>query len=206
MFFDVFLVHLETYVLGCLAMDVYDYCYHHNEFCKRSKTVLAKLGDVFWCICGNMAYGFALASMLDALLGPNFSEEKDLKQVVAKLVFAIGLEEVLFYWVHMALHAYFYETVHKIHHEFVTPISWIALYAHPFEHLLCNLMPPLFSMWFLGMSPGLAKFWAFVATLSAVIAHGLPDGPHDYHHKKLNYNFGVTGILDHLLATGYPER
>ena len=72
----------------------------------------------------------------------------------------VAVEEVGFYYGHRIMHhPMLYAPIHKMHHEFTAPIGCAAIYAHPIEHALCNLLPlimgpflcesHLFSYWLL---------------------------------------------------------
>src|SRR5699024_864971 len=59
------------------------------------------------------------------------------------LVFAL-IQEASFYYLHRALHhGKLYRHVHKINHFWQAPIAISALYCHPAEHFLANLVPVL---------------------------------------------------------------
>ncbi len=40
-------------------------------------------------------------------------------------------------------HPRLYKYVHKRHHEWTAPIGWVAVYAHPVEHIISNMLPPV---------------------------------------------------------------
>ncbi len=40
-------------------------------------------------------------------------------------------------------HPRLYKYVHKKHHEWTAPIGWVAVYAHPVEHIISNMLPPV---------------------------------------------------------------
>ena len=37
-------------------------------------------------------------------------------------------------------HKAIYKYIHKMHHEWVSPIAAVAIYSHPVEHLLAGLV------------------------------------------------------------------
>merc|ERR1712032_1016645 len=50
--------------------------------------------------------------------------------------------EILFFYSHWAMHLpAFYARFHKQHHEFTSPIGLVAIYCHPVEFVLCDLIP-----------------------------------------------------------------
>lgn len=128
--------------------------------------------------------------------------------LVEGTVFAL-VEEIGFYYTHrLSHHPALYKHFHKIHHEWTASISIIAVYSHPVEHIISNVMPV-----FLGpllMGSHIATFWIWImiaqaSTLNSHCGYHLPFLPspeaHDYHHLKFTNNFGVLGVLDRLHGT-----
>lgn len=124
------------------------------------------------------------------------------------------VEELGFYYSHrMMHHRNLYSYIHKRHHEWTAPIGIISLYAHPIEHVISNLLPPILGP--LLMKSHLCSIWVWftIALLSTTISHCgyhfplLPSPEaHDYHHKMFINNFGVLGILDRLHGTDLNFR
>jgi methylsterol monooxygenase len=129
--------------------------------------------------------------------------------VVWELFVFIWVEEIGFYYSHrLAHHPRLYKHIHKIHHEWTAPIGLISLYAHPIEHVIANLMPPMLGPIICGSHIATAWMWFSLALISTTIAHSgyhfpfLPSPEaHDFHHLKFTNNFGVLGVLDRLHGT-----
>ncbi|CAL1289040.1 unnamed protein product [Larinioides sclopetarius] len=117
------------------------------------------------------------------------------QRLMLELGFFIIIEEILFYYSHRLLHhSSIYKYIHKHHHEWTSPIGIVALYAHPIEHIICNLLPALIGPCLLGTHIMVYWAWFCLALLTTLNAHTgfhLPFWPspeaHNFHHlKKIN--------------------
>eukprot|EP00743_Colponemidia_sp_Colp-15_P006676 GILK01007200.1.p1 GENE.GILK01007200.1~~GILK01007200.1.p1 ORF type:complete len:347 (+),score=37.98 GILK01007200.1:132-1172(+) len=123
-------------------------------------------------------------------------------------------EELLFYYSHRLLHhPRIYKYIHKIHHEWQAPIGITAIYAHPLEHVVSNMLPLTTGVLLTGGHIAAYWIWQTVAIFTTVTVHSgyhLPFLPspqaHDFHHLKFNYNFGVSGVLDYVHGTDSKFR
>uniref|UniRef100_A0A8D0GYA2 Fatty acid hydroxylase domain containing 2 n=1 Tax=Sphenodon punctatus TaxID=8508 RepID=A0A8D0GYA2_SPHPU len=119
------------------------------------------------------------------------------------------VEEILFYYSHRLLHhPLLYKHIHKKHHEWTAPIGVVALYAHPIEHVLSNMVPVLMGPLLLGSHVSSIMTWFSLALLVTSLSHcgyHIPFLPspefHDYHHLQFNQCYGVLGVLDRLHGT-----
>merc|ERR1712110_1389135 len=61
--------------------------------------------------------------------------------LAAQSVFCLLVAEAVFYYLHRAFHLnkHLYARIHKIHHSWPAPVALVATYAHPVEHIFCNL-------------------------------------------------------------------
>ena len=121
------------------------------------------------------------------------------------LICVLAIEELWFYWCHRILHlSWFYSSIHKIHHRWVSTMPWAAIDAHPIEHALCNFIPVIIGPTLVGWSLSLWRIWLTIATLSTIRAHRFqekPTGRHHVHHIRLNGNYGVCGLTDQIFGT-----
>lgn len=125
-----------------------------------------------------------------------------------RLILAVLLEDVYFYYIHRTFHAYsfLYKPIHSLHHQVTSPIAISALYVSPLEHIFLNVLPVLLIPIVVGFTLHSIYLWFLLVNLSSVISHsgyvqipGVKD--HDNHHKFLNCNYGTIGIVDCIHKT-----
>ena len=124
------------------------------------------------------------------------------------LIYAVAVE-FFFYYGHRFLHwSRIYRYIHKRHHEFTAPIAVAALYCHPVEHVLANMLPVFAGPFIAGSHLLCLCIWLCVANINAVNSHcgytlpGMPSSlQHDFHHYRFRNNYGVLGLLDWLHGT-----
>lgn len=129
------------------------------------------------------------------------------------LIFDLLMLELFFYYSHRALHwAPLYRRVHKIHHEHVAPFALAAVYAHPIEVFIGNLVPFSAGLWLTCPHILFVYMWITGACLGTQTHHSgfrLPwiafadDQPdfHDFHHERFVGCYGTIGLLDALHGT-----
>jgi sterol desaturase/sphingolipid hydroxylase (fatty acid hydroxylase superfamily) len=124
---------------------------------------------------------------------------------------AVVCQEVFYYGLHRWAHANAtFRRLHGMHHEIheqnLTGLA--ALYAHPLDHLLLNLVPAVAGfvlMVLAGYSPTLevVYLWSFLAGTTAALTHmrGIAWNKHSLHHLQSNRMFGSLGFLDQCFQT-----
>lgn len=121
-----------------------------------------------------------------------------------KIPLLIFLYEVLFFYTHKILHMFFYESIHKIHHRWIRPISVSAFYAHPIDHLFSVILPVILAAKWSRLNYTTLRCWHIYALSNTLIsAHGgyMFNENHAIHHATIHYNFGAIGLLDWLHGT-----
>merc|ERR1719401_797142 len=127
--------------------------------------------------------------------------------LVGQTVFFFMVTEIWFYHVHRAFHENkrLYALVHKLHHTWPAPVAIVATYAHPVEHIGCNLVSILLGPFLCGAHPVTSLAYTLVFAIGAYAHHSGywsdDSGMHDYHHEAFNVNYGNAHLLDYLYGT-----
>jgi fatty acid hydroxylase domain-containing protein 2 len=107
-----------------------------------------------------------------------------------KFASLLFIPEIKYIFARLMHHRLFYKRIHKQHHEWTAPIAVAALYCHPAEHILGNLMPPAIGPAVLRSHPLVIWAWFLIVAAKAPITHSgyhLPftHSPefHEYHHR-----------------------
>jgi len=122
-------------------------------------------------------------------------------------VFIVAGEAVFYYSHRIEHHPALYKHIHKMHHEWVIPISIASSYSHIIEYLVS-----LVSL-FIGpliMGSHLFVIWTFFGLhqIQTCINHSNYHFPglhspqnHDYHHAKFTDCYGGSGLFDWMHGT-----
>jgi len=121
--------------------------------------------------------------------------------------FCLLVTELIFYHVHRVFHENkrLYAKIHKVHHTWPAPVALVATYAHPIEHVGCNLLSILTGPLLCGAHPAVILSYTLIFAVGAHAHHcgywSDDMGMHDLHHEAFNVNYGNAHILDYLYGT-----
>lgn len=122
--------------------------------------------------------------------------------MIYRFVISAFITEILFFYCHYFFHHKVLYRYHKIHHSFVEPCAFSAMYCHPFEAMFCNQLSTVIGPLVTGMTLYESIAWSFLIALNVLKAHSgskrdfFNSKYHDIHHKKHNKNFGFLYFLD----------
>lgn len=134
----------------------------------------------------------------------NYSEYITWLGIIFEFIISITASQFLFYIAHRTMHTKYLKKYHNVHHEIIIPIGISALYAHPIDAFVGNILP-------MGITPILFGFHpitihlliTYILFLTIVLGHSNIKGltnTHDLHHKYKQYNYGSSKV-DKLFGT-----
>jgi len=129
-----------------------------------------------------------------------------------QMFLSIMFIDFTFYLTHRILHtSYFYQSVHRKHHEYKWTIGFAAEYAHLIEDIFSAGLPTVILPIYLGFHGSTFWFWLIYRLWATYEAHSGYAFPwsifyehsiyHDYHHTKNSGNYGENPFFDSIFQT-----
>lgn len=126
---------------------------------------------------------------------------------IARILTALIIGDLCFYWSHRLMHKPFFYYLHKKHHLYVIPHSLAGLYTSPIEMLISNHLSMVLALKLVSCySVDMLILESAVVALNILKSHNsdkIWEGSqhHDLHHKKMNCNFGFSYMTDIIFGT-----
>jgi sterol desaturase/sphingolipid hydroxylase (fatty acid hydroxylase superfamily) len=144
-----------------------------------------------------------IAPVYSAISRIEYIREFEWLQDFVFIVVSITFQEVSFYCLHRLAHTeMFYKKVHRQHHEPTGFVGVNAIYAHPIEIVVIDLLPIMLPLTFMPHHYLTGLLWLATAVWTTVRHHSLEEEGafHRRHHKYSNCNYGFV-FMDKLCGT-----
>jgi sterol desaturase/sphingolipid hydroxylase (fatty acid hydroxylase superfamily) len=127
---------------------------------------------------------------------------------IFRIITAVIIGDLCFYWSHRLFHRPFFYFLHKKHHLYIIPHSLAGLYCSPIEMLIANHLSIVLALKLVSIhSTEMLMLESAVIALNILKSHsGVPSyfsgSPHHaLHHDKMNCNYGFSYITDIVFGT-----
>ena len=178
--------------LICFLIDCFMTQVRVNGHILTKRTILSDYYKMLPNVFGNIVIAYPFFYMVEdiMIIGQDYNNWS----LLVNLLVWLGTTDILFYTIHRAFHSKYLYSIHALHHEFKYTYGMGAIYAHPIEFYMANLLPVAAPLVVFRIPLRVCDFIVFLATFYTVlISHGgfklkLSSG-HLYHHLKYKYNY-----------------
>ena len=190
--------------LFCFMIDMTKPHLRYNGAVLSRWNILKDYGDMLPLVTTNAITGYPFFSYVEnkLLLTPDFVPNQ--WAWWTNLCAWILMTDLIFYSVHWMLHQRtLYKYIHSVHHQYRYTYGIGAIYAHPLEFYIGNLVPVAMPLVICKMPMNICQSIVIFATLfTVVLSHGgfIVSKSHLNHHLKYRCNYGLV-FMDKVLGT-----
>ena len=194
-----------SYTIFSLGIFIIDLFFQDLKIDKNTqKEIIDKYERLFPCVAKNVyLYTIPLFVWIEYRY-EEYQYGLTLMGFTIQFIISVIASQFLFYWAHRMMHTKYLKKFHNIHHKVIIPIGISALYAHPIDALLGNILPMGIIPILLGFHPYIIHVLiTYMLFITIVLGHSNIKGltnTHDLHHKYKQYNYG-SSRLDKLFGT-----
>lgn len=199
-----YLTFLSSFSLSSLACSIVDYFYPQQRIKIEEKRVI--IGDYLKMI-PLVSFNLLIAYPVFKLTEINIQRRERYSQCPIEYFLCwLLFSDILFFTIHFSFHKikYLYDKIHSIHHQYKYTYGLGAIYAHPLDFLLANLVPTFTFVWLYPPSDLMAYFIILFSTsYTVLISHSgfkFVDDSHLKHHLFFKKNYGLL-LTDKVLGT-----
>ena len=199
-----YLSFLSSFSLSSLACGIVDYFYPQHRVKPVENRII--IGD-YLKMLPLVSFNLLIAYPVFKITEINIKKRKRYSQCPIEYFLCWLLtSDIIFFTIHFSFHKinYLYNKIHSIHHQYKYTYGLGAIYAHPLDFLLANLVPTFSYIWLYPPSDIMAYFIIIFSTLYTVlISHSgfnFVDNKHLKHHLLFKKNYGLL-ISDSIFGT-----
>jgi len=219
LFAGIFVLHFVSFWGACACYMALDFIRPSwvMPFKAQEDAPPAPLKDVLVCCLVALGNQVVLAICLVAIwfafpVVASDAFDKELPSLATMLIHLgvhVWVAEILFWTSHRILHTpWMFKNVHHVHHQWKTPIAPCAIYAHPLEFIMGNVVVMAAGPLLMGSHITVWWLWATLATINTVGGHSGWHIPglgaheaHNFHHIQGWDNMGVLNVMDTFFGT-----
>lgn len=132
----------------------------------------------------------------------------DLYGYILRILTALMIGDLCFYWSHRLFHHRLFYKFHKKHHFFIIPTALAGVFCSPVEMMISNHLSMVLALKLVDIySTEMLIIESAAVAANILLSHShktkyLNGSPHhDLHHLKLNCNYGFSYITDIVFGT-----
>ena len=185
-------IFFTSYILFSFICFNIDYFFTNVRLDKPDKnTIIKHYNKMLPNVSQNLILGSLFFYISEKIYNP---EKYNNNYFIINFILWLCLTDILFYISHYAFHSKKLYFLHSKHHDFHYTYALGAIYAHPLDFLIVNLLPTTIPIFVFSIPINhiniIILFSVFTTT---IISHGgyIEDQNHLTHHLKRTSNYGL---------------